>query len=79
MPLASRTEQAVADYYIANHRNDPLYLPIVTYHLLQAKVRKHYHHRLLASIKGADANDSRRFSHRVYNTYSARGLSRECD
>lgn len=31
--------QAVAQHYIINHGEDPLYLPVMTYHLLQARVR----------------------------------------
>ncbi len=30
--------QAVAEHYIMNHEDDPLYLPVMTYHLLQARV-----------------------------------------
>lgn len=30
--------QAVAEHYIMNHAEDPLYLPVMTYHLLQARV-----------------------------------------
>lgn len=31
--------QAVADYYINHHGEDPPYLPVMTYHLLQAEAR----------------------------------------
>lgn len=31
--------QGVADYYINHHGEDPLYLPVMTYHLLQAEAR----------------------------------------
>ena len=30
--------QAVAEHYITHHGDDPLYLPVMTYHLLQARV-----------------------------------------
>lgn len=36
LPLVSL--QAFADYYLVNHEGDPLYLPVMTYHLLQAQV-----------------------------------------
>lgn len=36
---APSPQQAVAEHYIMNHAEDPLYLPVMTYHLLQARVR----------------------------------------
>lgn len=38
LTLRSASQQAIADYYIMGHGEDPLYLPVTTYHLLQARV-----------------------------------------